>query len=346
MNSPVEERLRQALSEAGAAIDPETLRPLSPVARRRWAEMRWIGVSWAGSRWLILRAGRRWGAVVAFLAVAGVVTGLVVTAPDGDRNTAVAVERPHGDDAADLAVFLCGKESGMPPCKGKAITAGQREAVRQTLRRAPGVETVVFENQETAFKNFLANSTYSTTLMQAVRVEDMPESFRVKIRDGVDYAPLLTKVKAMPGVAQAIDTGLRRSVEAAGLPEGWPEGRAISIYLCRAGSPAPSCRAETSGSGNPPRTGEEATPQQVKAINGRLSSLPGVASLHFEDQMTAWQAALRLGDLKGKSAEDMNASIRVLLDPGADRRRVLEAIFPLAGVERVVDHRCLMSTSC
>lgn len=28
MNSPVEDRLREALAEAGAAVDPSTLRPL------------------------------------------------------------------------------------------------------------------------------------------------------------------------------------------------------------------------------------------------------------------------------------------------------------------------------
>ncbi|MFE0154179.1 hypothetical protein ACFWY5_44050 [Nonomuraea sp. NPDC059007] len=89
----------------------------------------------------------------------------------------------------------------------------------------------------------------------------------------------------------------------------------------------------------------------ASAVTARVNQLLplkicGLTDCHFEDQMTAWQVALRLGDLKGKSAEDMNASIRVLLHPDADRRRVLEAIFPLAGVERVVDHRCLITISC
>ncbi|MFI6298360.1 permease-like cell division protein FtsX [Nonomuraea sp. NPDC050790] len=209
MNSPVEERLRQALSEAGAVIDPETLRPLRtvPTARRHRVDLRWIGVSWASMRLLIGRVGRRWVAVSSVVAVAGLVAGVVIVAPGGHQSTAAAVLPPNRD-RADLSVFLCHAQSTSPTCRGEAITDEQRAAVQQALGEAPMVQTITFESQREAYENFKSDPDLPEHVKKVVQVRDMPESFRVKMRAGADYRSLIAKVKVMPGVAQVVDARL------------------------------------------------------------------------------------------------------------------------------------------
>ncbi|MFI9552373.1 permease-like cell division protein FtsX [Nonomuraea endophytica] len=343
MNSPVEERLRQALSEAGAVIDPETLRPLraGSTVRRRRADMRWIGVSWARVRLLIPRASRRWVTVASVVVAAGVMTGVMVTSPsEGTLSTAAAVLPPNSD-MADLSVFLChGKNPALPSCEGEAITKEQRLAVQRALRNAPWVATLVFEDQRQAFKNFQADDLISESVKKAVRVGDMPESFRVKISPGADHQSLIAEVKAMPGVAQVVDSSMLRRKETAGLPEGWPQERTISVFMCRRGGPSALCE------GKPSELGNGATPEQVKAAHDALRSLPEVADSFVETREMAWKAQQSIGATTGQTLEDMNESIRLLLHPDADHARVIKVIESLSGVDRVVEYPCPASTSC
>lgn len=74
MNSPVETRLRDALLEAGASLDPESLRPLraGEPARRWMFDLRIIAM----------------GAVAVMVAVAAVavfLTGVTTTGPRSPR---------------------------------------------------------------------------------------------------------------------------------------------------------------------------------------------------------------------------------------------------------------------
>ncbi|MBB5082879.1 permease-like cell division protein FtsX [Nonomuraea endophytica] len=240
---------------------------------------------------------------------------------------------------ADLSVFLChGDNPALPSCGGEAITKEQRLAVQRALRSAPWVETLVFEGQREAFKNFQADDLISESVKKAVRVQDMPESFRVKIRPGADYQSLIAEVKAMPGVAQVVDSSMLRRQMTAGLPEGWPQERTISVFMCRRGGASALCEATPSERG--------ATPEQVKVAHDTLRSLPEVANTQVETREMAWKARQSIGATAGQTPEDMNESIRLLLHPDADHARVIKVIESLAGVERVVEHPCPTSTSC
>ncbi|MFI6537394.1 permease-like cell division protein FtsX [Nonomuraea sp. NPDC050547] len=272
---------------------------------------------------------------------AGVMTGVMVTSPSGGTLSTAAAVLPPNSGMADLSVFLChGENPAQPSCEGEAITKEQRLAVRRALLSAPWVETLVFEDQREAFKNFQADDLISESVKKVVRVQDMPESFRVKIRPGADYKSLIAEVKAMPGVVQVVDSSMIRRRMAAGLPEGWPQERTISVFMCRRGGSGALCEDE------PSKRGNGATPEQVKAAHDALRSLPEVADILVETREMAWKAQQGIGATAGQTPEDMNESIRLLLHPDADHARVIKVIESLAGVERVVEYPCPASTSC
>ncbi|MFI6499861.1 permease-like cell division protein FtsX [Nonomuraea typhae] len=337
MNSPVEERLREALTEAGAVIEPETLRPLRSAS----------GVRPADVRRRVPRVRLRWVAgVAAVLAVAGGGTAVLLTGPDGDSDiVAAAAQRSAREGWADLSVFLCGKSSPVAPCKGKVITADERDRIRRALDEAPGVQSVMFEDQRAAYKNFIASG-FSDSIKKAVRVSDMPESFRVTFVPGASYEGLVTEVKAMPGVSEVVDTGLHLQRASAGVPAGWPQDRVISIFMCRNGSAAPVCGAAPARGDKPAKAGKRPGPAVYAKVRNTLESLPGVESVVFEDAAAALRAREGAGTAEGLGLDEINESFRVLVSPGVGTRSVVQRLGSLPGVESVFDHCPLVSKSC
>ncbi|TYB50484.1 hypothetical protein FXF51_56085 [Nonomuraea sp. PA05] len=50
--------------------------------------------------------------------------------------------------------------------------------------------------------------------MEATRVEDMPRSFRIKLKDGAAAGPLIDRLRKQPGVAQVADNRCAAEVAA------------------------------------------------------------------------------------------------------------------------------------
>ncbi|GLX04471.1 MULTISPECIES: permease-like cell division protein FtsX [unclassified Microbispora] len=108
-------------------------------------------------------------------------------------------------DKVELSVYLCTKGSPFEPCKNRgAVTQEEKGTLEQTIKALPDVERVQFENQAQAFKNF--QSTESNTLLLSVtKPEDMPESFRVKLKDPEKAAAVASSLKGQPGVSNVVN---------------------------------------------------------------------------------------------------------------------------------------------
>ncbi|MER5628591.1 permease-like cell division protein FtsX [Streptosporangium sp. NPDC002544] len=190
----IENRLRDALSAAAATA--ENIRPLTVPARRR------------------LRAPFRIAA--AALAVAVVVFGAVrFTAPSPlsrENIVTMAMSGPEQSGDADVSVFLCKQHDPFPKCD-HVMTEGERAEIRRTLEARPEVKRVLFEDQQQAWENFRSQNTDKPALLQAIAVEDMPESFRAWLRPGADPKVVARAMGELPGVSNAIDRHclLRRS---------------------------------------------------------------------------------------------------------------------------------------
>ncbi|GLW21712.1 MULTISPECIES: permease-like cell division protein FtsX [Microbispora] len=108
-------------------------------------------------------------------------------------------------DKVELSVYLCVKGSPFDACKNKgAVTQEEKGSLEQTIRGLPEVESVKFETQAEAYKNW-QNTENNTLLLSVTKVEDMPESFRVKLKDPEKAAVVASNLKGQPGVSNVVN---------------------------------------------------------------------------------------------------------------------------------------------
>jgi cell division transport system permease protein len=120
-------------------------------------------------------------------------------------NAQVGLMKGYWGDKVEVSVFLCSKGSAMPACNGKAITPAQVKALETHLDGMQGVKEWFFEDQAAAYKNFQDAYASNKALLSATKVEDMPQSFRIKVADPDNYAPVIQGIQGQPGVSQVTD---------------------------------------------------------------------------------------------------------------------------------------------
>ncbi|MFI6736156.1 permease-like cell division protein FtsX [Nonomuraea sp. NPDC050451] len=120
----------------------------------------------------------------------------------------------YGDPQAmasewDISVFMCVKESAMPAClsgrgkaNGRIATLKEKKAVVKAIEGTPGVETYIFEDQATAYRNFVESYADNESLVSAVNLSDIPESYRLRMRPEVDWNAVSRRLARLPGVSQ------------------------------------------------------------------------------------------------------------------------------------------------
>ncbi|MGW0801703.1 permease-like cell division protein FtsX [Nonomuraea sp. NPDC002799] len=120
-------------------------------------------------------------------------------------NAQVTMMKGYWDDQVEVSVFLCNKGSAIPECNGKAITPAQMKTLQAHIEGTPGVEKVFYEDQAAAYKNFQEAYATNKALVSATKVEDMPQSFRVKVANPDNYDNVIQAVEGQPGVSQVKD---------------------------------------------------------------------------------------------------------------------------------------------
>ncbi|GAA2216334.1 hypothetical protein GCM10009850_118030 [Nonomuraea monospora] len=321
MSSPVEDRLRDALAEAGASVDASTLRPLrAPERRRSRVDFRMLTAAAA----VVLV-----GSATAVLAGGGL-------AGDDDRTAATAAE-VFGRDDADLVVFLC--TATVPkdaPCAG-AVTPGQREAIEHALtEQAPRIAAAQWVSQETSYDEFRRRFAHDRALLDEVKVTDVPASYQLKLQPGADPKQVERPLSRMAGVLSVID----RTTSPA--PTSKAQEWDVSVFLCKKETNLPACRA-----GGETKEGRAATLAQTKAIQKLIQTRPEVAEVVFEDEEAAFRHfkesfANNKALLEATRVEDMPQSFRIKLKEGARwGEESSEALARQPGVAQVMDGRCV-----
>lgn len=198
-----------------------------PGSRRRLAA---AGPPSAPGRW-----SRPVPRLTAAVLVAATVVGVVVTTtviargPGEDRPSTLAT---MGDRASwhegdpEIAVFLCKDDSphllcggggfavddggsGPPPDPirgGKAATPRDVEVIERTLGGMPQVEAISFVSKQEAYADLRRRD---DELSRKVDVEDMNESFTLKMRSGTDWDTVMEKAKTLRGVANVVNRKCR-----------------------------------------------------------------------------------------------------------------------------------------
>lgn len=108
-------------------------------------------------------------------------------------------------DKVEVSIFLCGKVSEASSCSAGQITKPQREQIKADLvSLKPVVEQVYFESQAEAFARF-QQQFKGSPLAENATVDQMPESFRVKLSDPTKYAVVASAFQGRPGVEDVRD---------------------------------------------------------------------------------------------------------------------------------------------
>jgi cell division transport system permease protein len=114
-------------------------------------------------------------------------------------NAQVGAMKDYWYDKIEVSVFLCGNLSDSPSCEAGVITADQRITIQKDLQDMTVVESVFYESQSEAFKRFQERFKDSA-IAQNVTADQLPESFRVKLKDPTQFAVIVSAFSGRPGV--------------------------------------------------------------------------------------------------------------------------------------------------
>jgi cell division transport system permease protein len=114
-------------------------------------------------------------------------------------NAQVGAMKDYWYDKIEVSVFLCGSLSESPSCAGGVVTSGQRLQIQQDLQGMPAVASVYYESQSQAFTHFQERFKDSA-IAANVTADQLPESFRVKMKDPTQFAVIVSAFSGRPGV--------------------------------------------------------------------------------------------------------------------------------------------------
>ena len=114
-------------------------------------------------------------------------------------NAQVRAMKDYWYDKIEVSVFLCSSLSESPTCSSGVVTADQRLSIQQDLKALPVVQKVYYESQAEAFAHFQERFKGSA-ISQNVTADQLPESFRVKLKDPTQYGVVVSAFTGRPGV--------------------------------------------------------------------------------------------------------------------------------------------------
>ncbi|MEU0516960.1 permease-like cell division protein FtsX [Streptosporangium sp. NPDC006007] len=121
-------------------------------------------------------------------------------------NSQVANMRSFWSGKVEVSAFLCKKNDAFPSCKGSAgVSAQARTDLMKMIQAMPEVQQVDFENAAAAYENFKSMYAENTIMLEAIQVQDMPESFRIKLRDPEKYTAVIDSLKSAQGISAVVD---------------------------------------------------------------------------------------------------------------------------------------------
>ena len=138
-------------------------------------------------------------------------------------------------DKIEISIFLCAKDTRGDQCDpGQDATQGQKDEIRRTLEANPEVAQggIYFESKQEAYAEF--QSAYEGSPIQdSLTVEQMQESFRVKLKNPEEYQGVVSSVVGLKGVQKVQDLHqlldpFFRALERAAVVDRWCVGTAAA----------------------------------------------------------------------------------------------------------------------
>ena len=108
-------------------------------------------------------------------------------------------------DRVEVSIFLCGDISEVPSCSDGAVSDEDKNSIKNDLQAMkPLVDKVYYESAAEALKRF-KEQFKDSPLAATATVDQMPESFRVKLSDPTQFAVVAAAFQGRPGVEDVRD---------------------------------------------------------------------------------------------------------------------------------------------
>ncbi len=153
----------------------------------------------AGFLFKEVRIGLRRNLTMTFAVVVTVAISLSLLGVGLLSNAQVNAMKDYWYDKIEVSVFLCGSLSGSPTCANGVVTPDQRTSIKSDLEALPVVQSVFYESQTEAFARFKERFKNSA-IAQNVTADQLPESFRVKLKDPTQFDVVVSAFSGRPGV--------------------------------------------------------------------------------------------------------------------------------------------------
>ena len=112
-------------------------------------------------------------------------------------------------DKIEISVFLCTKDSAGTSqsgnCEpGQDTSEVQRQYIQTRLEQNPDVQEVFYESKQMAYDDY--QRTYADSpLLDSLTVDQMQDSFRIKLKDPENYQGVVAEAASLPGVQNVLD---------------------------------------------------------------------------------------------------------------------------------------------
>ncbi|HEY3293022.1 MAG TPA: permease-like cell division protein FtsX [Candidatus Nanopelagicaceae bacterium] len=146
-----------------------------------------------------VRIGLRRNLTMTFAVVITVAISLSLLGIGLLSNSQVSAMKDYWYNKIEVSVYLCGSLSESPSCSGGVVTPAQRLQIQEDLKALPVVQDVYYESQAEAFQRF-EERFKDSAIAQNVTVDQLPESFRVKLKDPTQYQVVVSAFSGRPGV--------------------------------------------------------------------------------------------------------------------------------------------------
>jgi hypothetical protein len=153
----------------------------------------------AGFLFKEVRIGLRRNLTMTFAVVVTVAISLSLLGIGLLSNAQVNAMKDYWYDKIEVSVFLCGTLSESPTCANGVVTPEQRASIKTDLEALPVVQSVFYESQTEAFARFKERFKNSA-IAQNVTADQLPESFRVKLKDPTQFDVVVSAFSGRPGV--------------------------------------------------------------------------------------------------------------------------------------------------
>ncbi|MDX6275747.1 MAG: cell division transport system permease protein [Frankiales bacterium] len=117
----------------------------------------------------------------------------------------VNASKDYWYDKVEVSVFLCAEGDAAEPCNGRGVTEDQRQSILDEIHALPQVKTVFYESQAEAYQHFKEQFKDSPDLVNNTTADQLPESYRVKLKDPKKFAIIQSALEGKPGVNSVID---------------------------------------------------------------------------------------------------------------------------------------------